>query len=291
MAPNGKSTFGTLLALSVGLTCISFSAILIRLTVSPAVTVATWRMVIAGILLLSALVWRRRTRITRRAFLLSLFSGAFLALHFSTWIASLRYTTVASSVVLVSTNPLFVGLFSLLLGERPSRKLWEGIFISTVGAVLIGWGDLAVGGKALWGDLLALLGAMMASAYLIVGRRVRQDLGLLPYITLSYSTAGILLMAFLGVFSQGIVLPEAPDWPWLILLALGPQLLGHTSFNWALKFLPAVVVALVILGEPILSSLWAYLIFGEGIGSLQGVGFALVLLGIARGLGGKPDLG
>lgn len=290
MFPRPGSGLGTLSSLLVGLICISFGAILIRFTSSPAVTVAAWRVAIAGLILLPILIGRK-VRVGRRHLILSALSGIFLSLHFSTWIASLRYTTVASSVVLVSTNPLFVGLFSMALGERPTRALWEGIILSTVGAALIGWGDFAVGGKALWGDLLALVGAMMASAYLLVGRKVRRELGLLPYITLSYGTAGLLLLTYLGLFARGSFAPLEGDWPWLLLLAFGPQLLGHTSLNWALKFLPAAVVALVTLGEPVLSALWAYLLFGEGIGPLQGTGFGLVLLGIARGLGREGKLG
>lgn len=284
MHPRRPSRGETLGGLSLGLICISFGAILIRLTSSPAVTVAAWRVAIAGALLLP-LFLAGRPPVGKRDLVLSSLSGFFLSLHFASWIASLRYTTVASSVVLVSTNPLFVGLFSIPFGERPSRALWEGIALSTAGAVFIGWGDFAVGGKALWGDVLALLGAMMASAYLLVGRRVRRRLGLLSYITLAYGTAGIMLLAFLGAFLRDSFLPEGGDWTWLFLLALGPQLLGHTSLNWALRFLSATAVALVTLGEPVLSALWAYLLFREGIDPLQGAGFGLVLLGIARGLG------
>lgn len=285
------SNLNTAISLSVGLICISFAAIMIRLTSSPAAAVAAWRLTIAAVLLLPFLLRRRRPPIGRNHALFSILSGLFLALHFSFWIASLRYTTVASSVVLVSTSPLFVGLLSIALGERPTRALWEGIVLSTAGAVLIGWGDFAVGGKAFWGDVLALLGAAMAAAYLLVGRRVRQELGLFPYITLSYTTAALLLLSYLGLFFRGAFLPARSDWPWLFLLALGPQLLGHTSLNWALKYLSAVSVALVTLGEPVLSSLWAFLIFGEGIGVLQGLGIGLVLFGISRGLGGGGALG
>ena len=285
-APRGK----TALSLALGVISISFAAILIRLTRSPAVAVAAWRMALAGLPLLLFSAWRRSIRAGRGDLLLSLLAGAFLALHFSLWISSLRYTTVASSVVLVTTNPLFVGLFSAFLGERPSRRLWEGIILSTAGAMLIGWGDFALGGRALWGDVLALLGAMMASGYLLVGRRVRRKLGLFPYISLAYGTAGALLLLFVALVPGSDPLPIRGDWPWIVLLALGPQLLGHTSLNWALRFLPAAAVALAILGEPLLSSLWAYIIFGEGIGPLQGAGFVLVLCGIARGLGAEPGV-
>ncbi len=279
-----------LLSLAFGVLVISFAAILICLTSSPAVTVAAWRMFLAGIVL-SPFAFGALPRVRGRHLALSALSGLFLALHFSLWIASLRYTTVASSVVLVTTNPLFVGLFSVLLGERPSRRLWEGILVSFSGAVLIGWGDFALGGKALLGDVLALLGAIMASGYLIVGRRVRQAVGLTHYIALSYGISGLLLLCFLGVVRPAELLPLKGDWVWIALLALGPQILGHGSINWALAFVPAAAVALAILGEPVLSSLWAYLIFGEGIGVLQGMGFVLVLLGIARGLGGMEARG
>lgn len=289
MSLPGRSRGRALAGLAAGLVCISFGAILIRLTSSPAVTVAAWRVAIAGAALLPPFLLRS-PKVGRRDLSLSFLSGTFLALHFAFWVASLRHTTVASSVVLVSTSPLFVGLLSSVLGERPSRAMWEGIALSTAGAALIGWGDFAVGGGALWGDALALLGAAMAAAYFVVGRRVRRRLGLLPYIAFSYGAAGVVLLSVLGILARDALLPRGGDWVWLVLLALGPQLLGHTSLNWALRFLPAAAVALVTLGEPVLSGLWAYLLFGEGIGPLQGAGFALVLGGIARGLGRDPGV-
>ncbi len=279
----GAHRAATVPILLFGVTSISFAAILIRLTVSPPVVVAAWRMALAAAILLPWVLLRRPLPLGREGWGLSLLSGIFLALHFSLWITSLRLTTVASSVVLVTTNPLFVGLFSLFLGERPSWGLWQGIGLSLTGGFLIGWGDLSFGGRALLGDLLALLGAIMASGYLMIGRRVRDRAELLPYVLVSYGTSGVLLLGLCALGPWG-VLPQGGDWPWLLLLALGPQILGHTSINWSLRRLPAAAVAVAILGEPLGSSLWAFLIFGEGIRPLQGVGMALVLAGIARGL-------
>ncbi|MCX7850293.1 DMT family transporter [Thermus sp.] len=266
--------------LGVGVVALSWAAPLIRLTRGPAVVVAAWRLLLAGALLSPwgvrgwrGLPWR-----------FPLAAGLCLATHFALWIQSLRLTSVASSVALVTTNPLFVGLFSLALGERPGAALWAGILLSVGGSFLIAWGDVGRGGSALLGDLLALLGAVAASAYLLVGRRARARTELLPYVSLAYFVAGGLL----GVVAAGLghPLPPAEDWPWLVLLALVPQALGHTAVNWALRHLPPAAVAVAILGEPVGAALWAFLLFGEGIGPWQGVGMALVLGGIAWALRG-----
>lgn len=205
-------------------------------------------------------------------------AGLFLAVHFVVWIQSLRLTSVASAVALVCTNPIFVGLLSLALGERPGWPLWLGIGLSVGGSVLIAWGDLALGGPALLGDLLALVGAMAASAYLLVGRRARTETTLFSYVSLVYLVAGLVLLG--TALALGLPLPPGADWPWLVLLALLPQVVGHTTVNWAVRRLPASAVAVAILGEPVGAALWAFLLFREVIGPLQGVGMALVLAGI-----------
>jgi len=266
---------------------LSWAAILIRLTASPAVTVAAWRMALSALLLLPVLWVRRspRPRLSKQGLGLAVLAGGFLALHFALWMESLRHTTVASSVALVTTNPIFVGLLSaILLGERPSRSLWQGIFLSVGGGLLIGWGDFALGGAALLGNVLALLGAVAASAYLLVGRRARQSGALLPYVTVAYGVAAALLL--LAGSAARSPTPLATEWLWIGLMAVGPQLLGHTSVNWALRRFPASAVAVATLGEPVGATLWAYLLFGEVPGILQGAGIALVLMGTLRALRG-----
>jgi len=263
-----------LFLLGVGVLALSWAAPLIRFTQGPAVTVAAWRLFLAGALL--SLPGARAWRAMPLRF--SLAAGAFLAAHFAFWIESLRLTSVASSVALVCTNPLFVGLFSWALGERPGRILWVGILLSVLGSFLIAWGDFALGGPALWGDLLALLGAMAASAYLLVGRRARGQVPLLSYASLAYLVAGLLLLGVTGAW--GRPLPPGADWPWLVLLALIPQAVGHTTVNWALRRLPPSAVAVAILGEPVGATLWAFLLFGERVGLTQGLGILFVLGGI-----------
>jgi drug/metabolite transporter (DMT)-like permease len=227
----------------------------------------------------------RGVRVSRRGLGLALVAGGFLALHFALWFESLRHTSVASSVALVTTNPIFVGLLSsLLLAERPLRALWQGIGLSVAGGLLIGWGDVSIGGTALLGNALALLGAVAASAYLLLGRHVRTEGPLLPYVAVAYGTAAALLLA--GAAGGGSPLPIANEWLWIGLMAVGPQLLGHTSVNWALRRFPASAVAVAILGEPVGATLWAYLVFGERPGIAQGIGIALVLLGVVRALRG-----
>lgn len=262
------------LVLGVGVLALSWAAPLIRFTQGAAVAVAAWRLLLAAAALSPA--GARGWRHLPRRFPLA--AGACLAAHFAFWIQSLRLTSVASSVALVCTNPLFVGLFSLALGERPGWPLWLGIGLSVSGSFLIAWGDFRLGGPALLGDLLALLGAVAASAYLLVGRRARSETALLPYVSLAYLLAGLLLLA--AAWGLGSPLPPRGDWPWLVLLALLPQAVGHTAVNWALRRLPASAVAVAILGEPVGAALWAFLLFGEGIGLLQGAGMALVLAGI-----------
>lgn len=272
------------LLLAAGVVSLSWAAILIRFTSAPAVTVAAWRMALSAAILLP--LWGlRRAPFSRRGLGLALLAGAFLGLHFVLWMESLRHTTVASSVALVTTNPIFVGILSILvLGERPSRPLWQGIGLSVAGGVLIGWGDFALGGQAVLGDALALFGAVAASAYLLIGRRVRSEGSLLPYVAVAYGTAAVFLLG--GAAASGRPLPPGCEWVWIGLMAVGPQLLGHTSVNWALRHFPASAVAVAILGEPVGATLWAYLVFGEAPGIAQGIGIALVLAGIGRALRG-----
>jgi drug/metabolite transporter (DMT)-like permease len=211
--------------------------------------------------------------------LLSLTSGGFLALHFALWIRSLGATSVASSTVLVSTSPIFVALGSwLLLRERISRRQILGVAVSIFGSVVIARVD--VGGGAHLGDLLALGGAVMSAAYLIIGRGVRQRVPVLAYITLAYTAAAIMLL--LGCLAFGLPLTGyAPRTTiYLLLLALVPQLVGHSSFNALLRRLRASTVSVLLLGEPIGSAVLAYFILGEAVYPLQAVGGLLILIGI-----------
>jgi drug/metabolite transporter (DMT)-like permease len=208
-------------------------------------------------------------------------SGIFLSLHFAFWIASLKYTSVASSVVLVSTHPIFVGIGSwLFLRERLGLYLVLGILLSVLGSGLISYGDTALSENALMGDGLALLGAMTASGYFLVGKRMRKNQDLLSYIFPVYSTAGLVLIILSIIFQKSFTGYSSSTYLYLFLLALIPQLIGHTTFNWALRYLPASLVSITILGEPIGSTLLAYLILGEKLTTLKIIGGISILSGI-----------
>jgi drug/metabolite transporter (DMT)-like permease len=204
-----------------------------------------------------------------------------LSLHFVFWIASLKYTSVASSVVLVNAHPIFVGIGGwLFLKERPGLKLILGICLSVLGSGLISYGDRVISQEALFGDGLALLGAVTASGYFLVGRKMRKDQDLLSYIFPVYSTAGVVLILICFAFRKPFFGYSSSTYLFLFLLALVPQLIGHTTFNWALKYLPASMVAITILGEPVGSTILAYFVLGEGLTSWKIVGGIAIFAGI-----------
>jgi len=278
------------LVLVVGVVIASTAAIMIKGAIDlgvPPLTIATGRIAFAA-LILTPIAWRRAgqeiRQISRRDWLWSLTAGLCLAIHFATWISSLAYTSVASSTALVTTNPVFVALASwLLLRERLPAGTWLGVLLTVVGSALIGLSDSSggSGSNPLLGDALALLGAVSVSGYFLIGRRLRTRLAILPYIWLVYSAAAVLLL--IGLPFAGETLLGLPPLAYLLLLglAIGPQLLGHTAFNWAIKYLSATIVTIAILGEPIGSAILAFVIFQQPVQPLQLVGGAVLLTGIA----------
>ncbi|MEO7803653.1 MAG: DMT family transporter [Actinomycetota bacterium] len=278
--------------LLVAVAAVSCSAPLVRVAEAPSLAIAFWRTAIATLLLLPFLVWRCRSEVLtlNKKQVLGLFgSGVFLAIHFATWIASVEMTTVASSVLLVTTSPVFVAIASMMLGERPSRRVWLGIGLAGVGGVVIAAADLGISAGSLKGDLLALVGAVSVSGYLLMGRGLRQRLSLLTYAVGVYgSCAAVLAVAML--FSRtSFVGYSSPTWLLLVAMALGPQLLGHTTFNFLLGRLESFKVAAATLGEPIGSGLIAAFAFGEVPRLWVFPGALLLLAGVALALGRSTD--
>jgi drug/metabolite transporter (DMT)-like permease len=234
--------------------------------------------------------------LSRRQVGLIILSGMFLAFHFATWISSLQYTSVASSAVLVSTSPLWVALLApIFLRERLTRLTGFGMVIALVGGTLVAMGETCAfqnsgiscppanvffQGQAIWGNLLALAGALTASAYLLVGRWLRSTLSLVVYITTVYGVAAIVL-SIMAIFS-GQPLGGFSWVTYLVFLglALGPQLLGHTSINYGLRHLSAAFVSVALLGEPIGSTLLALVLLNEAPSLLEILGGVIILVGI-----------
>jgi drug/metabolite transporter (DMT)-like permease len=281
--------------LAVAIVAISFSAIFIRLAEAPAITVATGRMAIAVLLLIPPLALfepRGLAGLSRRDLALCALSGAFLAAHFGLWTASLDYTSVASSVVFVSTHPIFVAIAAaLLFRERMSGGVLGGIGLAFAGSLLIGLNDLQVGGEALFGDLLAVGGAAALVGYLLIGKALRGKHGFLTYSVVVYFFCTLALAASGLLMGVPLLAFSTRDLLLFFALAAVSTLGGHTVFNWALRHLSASVVAVSFVGEPAGSAFLAWLILAEPLAALTAAGGALMLVGIyvtARG-GGRTQ--
>jgi drug/metabolite transporter (DMT)-like permease len=284
-----------ILVLAIALLGIAVAAPLIRLSHDPPLTIAVWRLGFSLLIIVPFLIrsrgWRQWPALTRDDVMIAIAAGVFLALHFWSWNASIFYTSVAASVVLVNTQPIIVALLSAIwLKEMPTPVQWSGITLAVAGACIVGWGDFsrtigpaAAGNHALLGDGLALLGGIAVAIYYVAGRRLRGTLDLWAYVALVYSVCFVTLV--------GIALATAtPLWPQpprefaiFAALAIGPMLLGHTGLNWALKYLPAYLVVLTVLGEPIGATLLAAILPGirETPSASTFLGGIVLLAGIA----------
>ena len=289
-----------LLAIFFGLLAVSTASIFIRYAQAYAnsLVIATYRLTIAALILLP-FAFRRRSELkflSQRDYLLASLSGIFLAVHFATWITSLAYTSVASSVVLVTTTPLFVALFSpFTLKERLTRLIGAGLILASIGGLIVGISDTCsiqdfafqcppfgefIRGQAFVGDLLALAGAVAAAGYVIIGRNLRAKVGLVSYIFGVYGFAAVTLILFLLISKQSPFGYPPAAYGWFLLLALIPQLIGHSTFNWALGYLSAAFVSITLLGEPIGSTILAYILLDERPTYLKIFGAILILTGI-----------
>ena len=277
-------------ALAGGLLVVSTASILTRLAQAegvPSLAIAAWRLTLASLILVPLMTWKAggelRALGADRLWLLG--SGVFLALHFATWILSLQFTSVASSVALVTTNPIWIGLFSFfILRERVQAAKLAAITLALAGSGVILWNDAGQvtqsAPQPTLGNALALTGSLAMCGYLLIGRRLRGHLSLVAYIGVVYVVAAACLMG--AALATGTTMAGYPiaAWGWLAALALGPQLLGHTAFNYALKHISATTIAVVVLGEPVGSSILAWWLFGEAIGPVKLAGMGLLLAGV-----------
>lgn len=276
--------------MGIGVLAVSTASVFIRFAQQAgagSLPIAALRLTIAALVLLPFAVTRCHEEyraLTRRELGLMGISGIFLGAHFVTWIFSLEFTSVVSSVVLVTLSPLFVALGSaVVLRERLTARVLLGMSVAIAGGIVIGLADApnaSSGSNPLLGNALALAGAVCIAPYLIIGRILRQRLSLLGYVAMVYGAAALTLL--LAVFMSGTPLSgfDPIAYAWIALLALAPQLIGHTSFNWSVRRLPAVYATIPVLGEPIGSSVLAILLLGEVIRPLTVIGAVLTLSGI-----------
>jgi drug/metabolite transporter (DMT)-like permease len=278
-----KPLLNPYLAVLAAVVAVSFSALFVRLATAPPLIIATYRLLFTFLALAPFTLMKRGTlaALDRRQVTLSALSGLFLALHFVTWFTSLRYTSVASSTVLVTLQPVFVVLGSLIFfKERIPRLAALGGLLALAGSVIIGAADVQIGMRALFGDLLALLAAVMISGYLLIGRRLRRDIPLEGYTFVTYGTSSLALVG--ATLVTGTPFSGYPPRDWLLFLALALvcTVMGHTVFNWALKHVQASVVSVSILGEPLGAILWAGIFLGEPPTLRQVAGGAVIFSGL-----------
>ncbi len=284
-----------------GILTISTGSIMVRYAQSyaPSLVVAALRLFLATLVLTPFALSRHRSELaalSRGELALAGLSGFFLALHFAFWIISLEYTNVASSVVLATSTPLYVALFApFTIKERVSRIILLGVALALVGGVVVGLSDACsinqaglqcpelgqfFRGKAIIGDILATMAAVVAAAYVLIGRRLRAKLSLIGYISLVYGVSAIVLVVVMFASGNSPFGFPPMAYFWFLMLALVPQLLGHSSFNWALGYVSAALVSVALLVEPIGATLLAYIFLGETPTMLKIFGAILVLIGV-----------
>lgn len=288
------------LALMGGILAVSTASIFIRFAqeYAPSLVIAALRLVFASMILAPLALSKHRFELAslkKTDMVLAIASGTFLAFHFATWISSLEYTTVASSVVLVTTTPLWVALLSpLVLKEPITRPVIWGMLLALLGGIVIGFSDACrwnnellcpsaevyFQGQAVWGNFLALVGAWMAAGYILIGRSLRARMTLIPYIFVVYGMAAVILLIIMFASGQTALNLPPQAYFWILLLAIFPQLLGHSTFNWALKYLPASLVSITLLGEPIGSTILALIILNEVPSIPELFGAVFILVGI-----------
>ncbi len=277
-------SFNPYVVLMLGIIGVSTGSIFARLADAPALVTAAYRMGLAALILIPLAAWKAGGELRSLSvhdFKLALLSGFFLALHFTSWISSLDYTAIANSVVLVNTIPLWVGLFTPLISkDRMRGATITSIIVSVIGAAIIGFGDFATGGKALWGDLLAVFGAVCAAVYLLCGRKLRRKLSLLSYVAICYGSAAFILWLVVLILNFPITGYSIQTVTAFWAMALISHLIGHSSYNWSLKWFSTSLVAVSLLGEPIGSTLLAFIIFDEGLTWTKLIGGLFILLAI-----------
>ena len=268
----------------IGVISVALSAIFVKLATADAGVIAFYRMLFTVILMLPLFLLKYRKEVfllTKKDWIFSTIAGVFLAFHFILWFESLNYTSVASSTVLVTLQPIFAfaGTY-FFFKEKLSFKTILSAAIAIAGSVIISWSDFQLSGTAFFGDMLALAACALITAYLLFGQEVRKRLSLITYTFLLYSISTITLFFYVLIKGESFGPYSSSNWIWFFLLALIPNLLGHSLFNWAVKWVSTNVISIAILFEPVGASILAFYILHEKLSAAQITGGIVVIAGI-----------
>ena len=271
-------------AILIGVIAVSTSAILVKLADADSGVIAFYRMLFSVLIMAPSFLIHYKNEvlnIQKRDWAFSIIAGIFLAFHFILWFESLRYTSVASSTVLVTLQPLFAIAGTYFFFKEPIvfKTIFSGM-MAIAGSVLISWGDFKIGGMAFYGDMLALIACALVTGYMLFGQDVRKRVSLTTYTIIVYSTSTVTLFFYILFKGESFGPYPTMDWVWFLLLAIVPNLLGHNLFNWAIKWVSANVISIAILFEPVGASILAYFIFNEQLVVTQVIGGIVVIVGI-----------
>jgi len=275
-------------ALLIALISVAHAAIFVRMADADPLVIAAYRLLIAGAVLLPfalASAWSDMRQLTRREWCLIGLAAVFLALHFATWNAGVKRTSIANSVVLVTLTPVWLALWSVVVLRRsPGPHIWGAIVLAVGGSAVMAWGSLRIGFETLVGDGLALAGGIFFAAFFLVAENLRRSVGLMAFITLIYLGAAVML--WVPVVALGLPVAGFTTETYLSLIALGlvSQVIGHSAFNWAVRAISPMILALLLLAEPVLSAALGWLYFREGFGFETVIGGGLILAAIYLGL-------
>lgn len=279
-----KSTIHPYIPIFIGVIAVSLSAIFVKLANADAGVIAFYRMLFSVLIMAPVFFWKYTNeikRLSKRDWIFSGIAGVFLAFHFILWFESLNYTSVASSTVLVTLQPLFAfaGTYFFFKERLSIKTILSGV-IAIGGAVLISWGDFRISGTALFGDILALIACALVTAYLLFGQDVRKRLSLVTYTFVVYGISTVTLFFYVLLKGESFGPYPANEWLWFVMLAIVPNLLGHTLFNWSLRYVSTNVISIAILFEPVGAAILAFYIFNEYLISTQIIGGLIVIVGI-----------
>lgn len=271
--------------LALGVLSVSASAIFVKLCSAPSGVIAFYRLFFTVLFMLPIFLKKQHIRelgsIRKTDWLFSTVAGILLAFHFILWFESLNFTSVASSTVLVTLQPIFafLGTFIFFKEKQSSKAMISGI-IAVVGSIIISWGDLRISGTALFGDFLALIACAFVTGYLLFGQTVRKRISLITYTFIVYFMSAVTLFIYALATREPLIPSRSSDWIYFILLALFPNLLGHSLFNWSLKWLSASTISMAILFEPVGATILAYFLLNQNVVWTQILGGIIVIAGI-----------